>query len=317
MPRTSVSPLPSALPDVFTVREAMALGVGRERLRSLHLDRRVWGVRMPQRSDLRARAEAALLGCGRQAFLCGPTAAVAHGMPVPWRLHPDRRRELDIATPGPGRAVRRAGVRARSLRISEEDVVVLDGVRAMSMYRTWCDLTRWCSLPELVAVADWLIRTAGVGPADLARSVRRLPDRRGTGKLNAALALTDAASESPKESELRVLVGLCGLPPVRSNVPVVHRGRIVARVDLVFEAYREVLEYHGDHHRTDLRQWRRDRTRESELESLGYHVTEVTAADLADGAAARRLMARIARNLRRRGWNGDLRFSPWFPGRPG
>lgn len=311
MPITT--PLPSSLPTVFTVCEALTRGVGRGRLRSSHLDGRVWGVRMPQRSSLRVRAEAALLGCGRDAFLCGPTAAVAHGMPVPWRLHPDRRRdELDIATPGPGRAVRRRGIRARSLRIRDGDVVSLGGVRAMSMARAWCDLTRWCSVPELVGVADWLIREADVAPDDLARSVR-LFDRRGTGKLHAALALADPASESPKESELRALVRLSGLPPVRSNVRIARDGRTVARVDLLFEAYGEVLEYQGDHHRTDLRQWRRDRTRESELESLGYHVTEVTAADLADAAAARALLARIAENLRRRGWSGALRFSRWVP----
>jgi very-short-patch-repair endonuclease len=98
---------------------------------------------------------------------------------------------------------------------------------------------------------------------------------------------------------------------VEGNVEVFDgRGRFVARVDLLFRAYGEVLEYHGDHHRTDLRQWRHDRTREAELESLGLHVMEVTNADL---ATPRLLVARIARNLQRRGWRGELAVSRWFP----
>lgn len=183
----------------------------------------------------------------------------------------------------------------------------------MSAARAWCDLTRWCSVPELVGVADHLVRTELAPPADLAAMVRRLPDRRGTAKLRAALQLVDSASESPKESELRAMLVLAGLPQVRANVPIVDRGRTIARVDLLFDAYGEVLEYQGDHHRTDLGQWRRDRTRESELESLGYHVTEVTAADLRDSRSARALMARVAANLTRRGWHGSLCFAPWFP----
>ncbi|HZW42285.1 MAG TPA: hypothetical protein VFE99_08270, partial [Agromyces sp.] len=84
----------------------------------------------------------------------------------------------------------------------------------------------------------------------------------------------------------------------------------IARVDLLFQKYGEVVEYQGDHHRTDVVQWRRDRTRESELESHGLHVTEVTAADL---ARPRALVERVARNLRRQGWQGHPRYSRWFP----
>jgi hypothetical protein len=123
--------------------------------------------------------------------------------------------------------------------------------------------------------------------------------------------LLDAAAESPKESELRTLVVLADLPRPAVNATIRSPdGRFIARVDLLFEEYGEVLEYQGDHHRTDVAQWRRDRTRESELESLGLHVTEVTAADLRQPRA---LVERVARNLVRRGWQGHPRYSPWFP----
>ncbi|MRX44032.1 hypothetical protein [Agromyces kandeliae] len=78
----------------------------------------------------------------------------------------------------------------------------------------------------------------------------------------------------------------------------------------MFEEFGEVLEYQGDHHRTDLRQWRRDRTRESDIEALGYHVTEVTQADLDEPEA---MVRRLRTTLRRRGWTADPIPSRWFP----
>jgi very-short-patch-repair endonuclease len=82
-------------------------------------------------------------------------------------------------------------------------------------------------------------------------------------------------------------------------------GRFVARVDMLFDDFGEILEYQGAHHRSDVRQWRRDRIRESELESMGYHVMEVVSDDLRDPA---RLIRRIEANLRRRGWTGHAVF---------
>lgn len=89
-----------------------------------------------------------------------------------------------------------------------------------------------------------------------------------------------------------------------------ERGRFVARVDLAFEEYRLVVEYQGDHHRTDQAQWRRDVQRRAELEALGYRVLEVTALDLSDPRA---LAERIARLLRLAGWVGTPACSPHFP----
>lgn len=71
-----------------------------------------------------------------------------------------------------------------------------------------------------------------------------------------------------------------------------------------------MLEYQGDHHRTDQRQWRRDRTREAEIEALGFHVTEITQADLDDPSG---LIRRLEATLRRRGWTGTPGRSRWFP----
>ncbi|RXZ47146.1 hypothetical protein [Agromyces binzhouensis] len=180
--------------------------------------------------------------------------------------------------------------------------------------RTWCDLGLVLDVPELVAAGDWLLRWSIASTSELERAADRRADRRGVPVVREALQLLDRRSESPKESELRAIVRLGGLPVPDVNVDVFDpRGRFIARVDLLFAEYREVLEYQGDHHRTDRAQWRRDRTRESELESLGYHVTEVTDGDLADPNA---LVARLARLFRRAGWTGSPRALDGIRRRP-
>ncbi len=240
-----------------------------------------------------------------RAFATGTSAALLHGLPIPGALAG----RLELAVPAPMRAARRRGVVARSLRIIEPEVVRLDDIRVTTLPRTWCELARTLDVPQLVASGDAAVRAVGID--QLTASARRHPDRRLHRKLATALEMLDPGSESPKESELRAIVMLAGLPRPRANVTVRDgNGRFIARVDLMFDEYGEILEYQGDHHRTDLRQWRRDRTREAELEALGHHVTEVTQADLRRPAE---LVGRIAANLRRRGWPAQQVDSPWMP----
>ncbi|MCY7412719.1 MAG: hypothetical protein LH471_06750 [Salinibacterium sp.] len=53
------------------------------------------------------------------------------------------------------------------------------------------------------------------------------------------------------------------------------------RTDLAFTAFLLVLEYQGDYHRTKA-QWRKDLTRRSRPEALGWYVMEIHADDLID-----------------------------------
>lgn len=289
----------------FTVHRARQAGVSASRIRAADLIAPTRGARLHAEHTFEDRSRTVLSALTPQAFASGRTAALLHALPIPPRSA-DR---LELAVPAPMRAVRRRGVTARSLRISEAEITVLRGIRLTTPVRTWCELARTLTVPELVAVGDALAGRVGF-PA-LERGAERHPDRRLHGRLTAALSLLDPAAESPKESELRAVVVLAGLPSPRANVTLRARdGRFIARVDLLFEEYGEVLEYHGDHHRTDLRQWRRDRTREAEIEALGYHVTECTQSDLDDPEG---LVRRLEANLRRRGWSEVPVRSRWFP----
>ncbi len=294
-------PLPEPLAaGPFPVAEALELGISPDRLRAKDLDASVHGARMPREPDLDTRCRALLLVCRFDAVVCGPTAALLHGLPMPTRFTPAS--PLHVATPPRKPAVRRSGVVGRRLSIDQTDVTILRGITLTELERTWCDLAAHLTVPELVAAVDSALRSDVTDLEAMRTAIDAHPDFRRRRTLLTALELADAASESPKESELRAIVVLAGLPRPEANVTISGPdGRVVARVDLLFREYDEVLEYHGDHHRTDMRQWRRDRTREAELESLGYHVMEVTEHDL---RRPHELVERIARNLTRRGWAG-------------
>ncbi|MFC9917404.1 hypothetical protein [Agromyces binzhouensis] len=302
---TARSSLPEALlsDGAFSVRQAIAAGVRPSRLRASDLAAPTSGVRVEAEADELVRHRSVLRALRSDAFLCGRSAARLHGLPLPPRLL----HAIEVGVPAPARAPRRHGLVGRSLRIRDDEVTDA-AVRMTSATRTFCDLARELSVPELVAIADVI----GTPHAELADAIAAYPDHRLRSKLRAAAELRDVGSESPKESELRAIVRLGGLPAPRPQAIVTDAaGLFVARVDLAFDGYGEVLEYQGDHHRTDRLQWRRDRTRESKLEALGLHLMEVTQADL---ARPRELIDRIAANLRRRGWTGRPRWSPWFPG---
>ena len=83
--------------------------------------------------------------------------------------------------------------------------------------------------------------------------------------------------DSPQETRLRLALLLAGLPEPETNPVVLARGRPVGRVDLLVRACRTVVEYEGDQHRTDRRQWNRDVWRQEQLVGDGYHLVRVTA----------------------------------------
>lgn len=65
-------------------------------------------------------------------------------------------------------------------------------------------------------------------------------------------------------------------------------------LDLAIARFRVGLEYQGDQHRSDYRQYRRDREKLGALAALGWSVFEVTQADLNSEEALDRLAMRVA-----------------------
>ena len=164
------------------------------------------------------------------------------------------------------------------------------------------------SVRQLVVLGDALTRRKRpVATRDeLQRAVDRQVGKRGVRRLRQAVELVRARTDSNAETGLRLDAADHGLPEPEVNGEIVdERGRLVAYGDLVYRAQRTILEFDGDQHRTDDRQFARDIDRLDELIRLGWRVVRVTRRH---GLAARRAKFALVRaHLIDRGWSPSPR----------
>ncbi|WP_104167270.1 endonuclease domain-containing protein [Cryobacterium sp. N22] len=313
---TARIPLPDGWADrPFRIGDAVRAGVSTSRLDGGDLDRPFWGIRTPatgsatpagrpqnypaRRSDVEALCRAFQVRMPKDAFFTHITAALVLGLPVPGRLA--RLRPLHVGCVAPGRAMVARDMVGHSLRIDPDDLVDRGPVRLTGPARTWLDLGALLTRGELVAVGDYLLYWEApiLTRGELADALEKYPSRSGLTRARTALPLLRTRSESPRESMLRVIIVLAGLPEPECNYRVFdEQGRFLARGDLAYPEYKLLIEYQGDHHRTDRAQWRADIRRIGRLEDHGWQALQFTDDDLQDPAA---LVARIALRLRARG----------------
>lgn len=280
---------PSDLPESlgrepFTVAAGRAAGVTRARTRAADLDARVYGVRAAAGSSdgLRTRCRMFAIRLPDAAFFSHSTAARLHGIPLPPRF--DRMPRLHLTVASPARAPHASGLVGHSRFVAPGDVVVSsDGIRLSSPTRVFAEMGAVLALPDLVAVADHLIRR-DAPMCTVSELLERLSvgdrlTRRRT--LRQAIALTNPRSESRPETLLRLILLRCGWGEPESNTEVRGLDGSAMRIDLAFPRHGLAIEYHGDYHRSP-EQWRSDLARRSRLEALGWTVVELTAEDLRD-----------------------------------
>lgn len=232
------------------------------------------------------------------AFYSHTTAALLHGIPVPWWL--EKEATLHVALPSPARAPHASGIRGHRVSVEDIDVVALDGLRLTHPVRTWCDLAEVLAPPDLIAAGDFIIhwRSPLASAFDLLEGLKRRKSRRGVRRALAALPLLNDRSESAPESILRVLLVTAGFSdPLVNHVVSDEFGEFVGRTDLILQEHKLVLEYMGDYHRTTKGQWRADMTRRSRLEAQGWIVMELNGDDLRDPVE---LISRIRSRIEQR-----------------
>jgi very-short-patch-repair endonuclease len=256
--------------------------LSRARLRAADLWIPARGTRLDRQSaSLRDRCAAHALTLPAAAAFSGLTAAALLRLPLPrWAEDAEL---LDVTVLRGTRAPRRKGVVAHERALTRDDVVRSRGLTLTSPARTFLDLGAVLPLAPLVAVGDRILarRAPLATRAQLEQAVAASTGR-GSRRAREALLLVIDGSESPKETELRLLLCDAGFGPFAANHVVLDPlGRFVARVDLALVDDRIAVEYEGDHHR-DPGQWRRDLARRRRLEALGWTYLPVTQADLAD-----------------------------------
>lgn len=270
MPSPSTIP-PELLTRPFTVAEASELGVARDVLRGARLRAPFRGVRVPAHlpCDLRTSCAAARLVLPADARFRGLTAALLHGVPLPrWTGEAP----LHVATSRRGLRIAGVHVHVERTRPAADEVF---GLPVSTLAQTWGELGENLCVDDLVVAADHLLRHTAVSHRTLTEVAAEWSGRRGVQRLRQSLPLLDGCADSPMESRLRLLLVRAGLPAPVSNRDVIEDGAWLARPDLSYPERRIAIEYEGDHHRTDRRQWKRDKARRRLLEDHGWLVIEV------------------------------------------
>jgi len=219
----------------------------RSRYRSIYRD--VYEPREAKQS-LRANTVGAWLWSRRQGVIAGRAASALHG--ARW-VDEDTPVELLWANNRPP-----AGIITRRDRISDDEIVQVDGLPVATPQRTAFDLGRY--LPRGLAVAhlDALACATGVTAHEVLPLANRYKGARGVRRFREAIHLMDAGGQSPKETWLRLLLIDAGFPRPQTQIPVYDDEYGWAYIDMGWENLLIGVEYDGDQHRTDPRRYSRD-----------------------------------------------------------
>ncbi len=146
--------------------------------------------------------------------------------------------------------------------------------------RTAFDIGRRSSARTAVAGLDALARATGFEVDSVLSIAACHPGARGLRQLETVLEVVDPGAQSPRESYLRLLLIEAGLPRPRTQIPVLGAdGLPIAYLDMGWPDFLVAVEYDGDHHRLDRRQYLKDIRRLELLERLGWLVVRVVVED--------------------------------------
>jgi hypothetical protein len=226
------------------------------------------------------RAKAAWLWSQRRAVVAGRSASALHGAKWVDANHPSEIIYDNRHAP--------AAIRTWSDRIEDDELTLLGGVKVTTSARTALDVACRYPVGKAVAAIDALARATDLKIADVELLAERYKGRRGIRRARIALSLVDAGAESPRETWLRLLLIRAGFPPPQTQIPVYDQyGQLVAVLDMGWEHLKLAVEYDGDHHWTDRRQFNKDISRAEALTELGWIDVRVTAENTEGGVIAR------------------------------
>jgi hypothetical protein len=275
--------------DIFIGSEAIATG----RVTRYELNR--WytsvfrGVYAPKGVELtlRQRATAAWLASGRKGVVAGVSAAALLGTPY---VDPDQPVELAGVKMRP-----QPGLVSRADHISDDEVTRVAGLPVTTRIRTAFDMGRNLERTEALARLDALMWNQRYSIDDVKALANRYPRATGLRRLDELLPLVDGGASSPPESRIRLWLHDAGFARAETQIPVLVGYRPVAWLDMGWPEYGVAVEYDGDHHRKNRRQYVKDIARLRMLEELGWIVIRVIAEDTPQDVIARVEAALVSR----------------------
>lgn len=244
--------------------------------------------------SLRDRAIAAWLASGRKGVVAGVAASGLHG--APW-VDPDVPIELVGVRIRP-----QHGLVPRADRIASDEITRVGGLPVTSRVRTAFDMGRHLERTDALVRLDALMWNQQFNRADVRALADRYPRAAGLLRLLELLPLVDGGADSPRESRIRLWLLDAGLPQPETQIPVLATStRPVAWLDMGWRDYKVAVEYDGDHHRKDRKQYVKDIARLRMLEALGWIVIRVIAEDKPSD-----VIARVEEALIRRGCSVEV-----------
>lgn len=300
---------PEPLPPIhrspaFSVSAAAAAGVSRSRLRRSDLVAPFHGSRIPAESfdgGFRSRCVAYRAVMHPEHCFSHATAAIIYGLSVPRRMQEEA--ELHVCALNSGRAPRSTGVVGHKSKLTADDVRVHAGLRVPGVEHVLCQLAASLTVEELVIAGDSCVRRTNPlsSPSRLRATAESARNRPGAGVLRSALERVRIDTDSAMETVLRLALVDGGLPEPVVNRPIQVGSGVELHGDLVYVEKRVVVEYDGDHHRTEQRQYDLDVDRIWALEASGWRVIRVNRSHLANRASL--AVARVRAALAERGRN--------------
>jgi hypothetical protein len=266
----SLPPLPTDRP--FTLAWAVGRGYTRRMLQNGGLQiihPTVYAVATLELTP-RIMIRAALLAAPDHCAASHQSALRLYGIEVGEDLLP----HLATLSPEP---VRLRGVTTHRLKTMRTREV--DGTRVVSPELALSTAGTQLSLLDLVIAADGLYQRRLARPGPL---LTFLLQHHGAGvrKTRRAVGLARVGSESPRETHVRLMIELAGLPPLDVNRSYGDENGVIARLDLSWQRWKIAIEYDGRQHGLSLAQRERDVRRREQMERLGWVFIVVTAAQL-------------------------------------
>lgn len=291
------------------MEDARAAGLSRRRTRARDLVSPCHGVRATatMRDTLLDRLHA--LAAVTAAVVSHLSAALLWGFPLPVSLA--NTAVVHLTTPPARRAVRRKDVVGHQLALAPEEIVAGIRVRCTSPLRTWFDLASMLSLDDLVIAGDFLLRRRNplATIQDLDMYLAGKKGQPGYRNASRARALLRAGTDSPKETELRLLLVRHGLPEPHINAPIFDEtGGWIEDPDMSYHREKVAIQYDGGHHATPA-QRRSDIFRDEKARDAGWRVVVLTQWDLTPFAPGMEPTAvtRVQAALVERGWSPSQR----------
>jgi very-short-patch-repair endonuclease len=287
----------------FTVSAALTRGVEPRMLRRAALDVPFHGVRAPAGSivDLRSRCHSLLPTLDPGVVFSHVTALQLLGVEVPWALRDSAATAspLHVVTLDEWDRPQRSDVVAHRTRQEFLEVAVVDGLPVTSPPQTFVHVACLLRRPDdVVALGDAMMRyrRSLTSVAELAAIAERTRKVKGIVQVREQIHRMCPGTDSDMETLTRLTICAANLPKPLVNATIrLVDGTHVKRCDLLLAEHRVVIEYDGDQHRSDRRQWLDDVRRRRWLEELGYTVVVVVGGDFVQGADAGRDLDFVSR----------------------